>query len=469
MTAVPLYARRPVLNANEIIKWYKDQGFESLTVPEEMHVTTIFSRNPVEQKILEESPTRLCVPFVEGTRINAPLGDKGAIVLKFKSDWLQKRWERALQKGCSWDYKSYQPHITLTYSKPDVNLARIKPFQGEIVLGPEIFEMLVDNWRPVEKSEYCIEIPAIVKAHKTADGTRKISFEASNESVDSEGDLIKQAALLGSAEIFLRGKIDLDHLSEIGQRYGMNPNEFIVGEPVSVFDMGSGRTGVTGTLYKGNPHADKIWEDLNNPNAQPWRASIYGFPHPDGGLIDVRKASNYDNPHGATRFVVEKMIWRSIALTQSPVNSAITGNARIIKSSSFFARLEKAYGSYGTSYTSMLPSLTTTPVVSDNIDGLQAGDIRGPQGSVAPNALYGKDGDTAPASYAPLHRPRNRTELMGHFTHHIQKGMCKHNSLAKATANSVYSFREHFMNCCGCDYHDADMLALAMMHLLKHH
>ncbi len=318
-------------------------------------------------------------------------------------------------------------------------------------------------------SDYIIEIPAFVKASLSSDGTRKITFEASNESVDSEGDLIKQAALLGSAQTFLKGHIDLDHLSEIGDRYGLNPREFVVGRPLRVFDMGAGRTGVEGELFKGNPHADTIWEELNQNPPQAWRASIYGFPMGDEGLIDVRKNNLSDNPYGATRFIVEKMVWKSIALTKSPVNDSITGTARIIKSKSFLARIAKDYGSYSTSYTSMLPSLTSTPVVSDNIPGLEPGVLRPRDTNIATNALYPKDGDVAPASYAPLHRPRNRTELMGHFTHHIQKGMCKHNSLAKATANSVYSFREHFMNCCGCDYHDADMLALAMMHLLKRH
>ena len=322
-------------------------------------------------------------------------------------------------------------------------------------------------------SDYIIEIPAIVKALPTADGSRKIAFEASNEAVDSEGDVILQKALLDSAPTFLKNAkgIDLDHLSEVGSRYGLNPQEFVVGRPLRVFDMGEGRTGVEGELFKNNKHADEIWEGLTNGAGRPWRASIYGFPHseyPDS-LVDIRKSADHPNPYGATRFIVKKLIWQSVALTQSPVNDSITGTARIIKSKSFLARIAKDYGSYSTSYTSMLPSLTSTPVVSDNIPGLEPGVLRPRDTNIATNALYPKDGDVAPASYAPLHRPRNRTELMGHFTHHIRKGMCKHNSLAKATANSVYSFREHFMNCCGCDYHDADMLALAMMHLLKRH
>ncbi len=321
----------------------------------------------------------------------------------------------------------------------------------------------------LDTSEYIVDIPAIVKAHKTENGARKISFEASNETVDSEGDVILQKALLESANTFLKGFVDFDHLGEIGARYSLNPQDYIVGRPTRVFDMGNKRTGVEAELFKGHPKADEIWEDLTKGRGEPWRESIYGFPHPDGGLVDIRKSQDIENPYGATRFLVNRLVWKSIALTQVPVNFSITGNARIIKSSSFFARLEKAYGSYGTSYTSMLPSLTSTPVVSDNIPGLEPGVLRPRDTNIATNALYPKDGDVAPASYAPLHRPRNRTELMGHFTHHIQKGMCKHNSLAKATANSVYSFREHFMNCCGCDYHDADMLALAMMHLLKRH
>lgn len=300
----------------------------------------------------------------------------------------------------------------------------------------------------ISAPEFVVSIPAFIKAQTTADGRRKISFEASNELPDLEGDVILQQALLGSTDAFLRGHIDLDHLSEVGDRYDLNPVEYVIGKPTNVFDMGDGRTGVEGELNAGNPHADKIWEELNRTPPVPWRASIFGYPI-DGGLVDVRINKSI-NARGATRYLVTHLSWKSIALTQSPVNSSITGNARIIKSQvfakAFQDHIAKEYGFAGT-----IPSIRARATLNNNVESL---------GLPVPDNTI----DTP-----VLHKPRNRLELMGHFTHHIQKGACPHNPFKKSSANSVYSFREHFIGCCGMPYHDADLHSLALMHLLRRH
>lgn len=303
--------------------------------------------------------------------------------------------------------------------------------------------------------EFVVSIPAFIKAQQTPDGRRKISFEASNELPDLEGDVILQQALLGSVDQFLHGHIDLDHLSEIGDRHGLNPAEYIIGKPTNVFDMGDGRTGVEGELVTGNPHADTIWEELNRTPPAPWRASIFGYPI-EGGLIDVRINKSV-NPRGATRFLVMNLAWKSIALTKSPVNNSITGNARIIKSTVF----AKAYNDYVTKqygFPSTVPTLQTHAAFDDNIQSL---------GLPLPHNVSDEHPNTADGP--ALHKPRNRLELMGHFTHHLQKGACPHNPFKKAASNSVYAFREHFVGCCGMDYHDADIHALALMRLLHRH
>lgn len=303
--------------------------------------------------------------------------------------------------------------------------------------------------------EYIISIPLLVKAHESADGKRKISFEASNESPDLEGDVILQEALLGSAHTFLKGQIDLDHLSETGDRYGLNPQEYVIGRPTGVFDMGNGRTGVEGELFKGNKHADTVWEELNRNPPEPWKASIFGYPLEDG-LVDVRLNKSID-PKGATRFLVKRLSWASVALTKSPVNDSIAGNARIIKSmvfaKAYHDHLVKGYG-----FPDTIPSIQTRAVENDNIQSL---------GLPLPHNANHPEENVA--NGPELHKPRNRVELMGHFTHHLQKGACPHNPFKKAASNSVYAFREHFMGCCGMDYHDADIHALALMRLLHRH
>jgi hypothetical protein len=50
-------------------------------------------------------------------------------------------------KGASWDWPSYQPHITITYNPGEVALDKVEPYQGRIELGPEIFEEITPDWK----------------------------------------------------------------------------------------------------------------------------------------------------------------------------------------------------------------------------------------------------------------------------------------------------------------------------------
>jgi hypothetical protein len=71
----------------------------------------------------------------------------GAVVLQFKSRELEWRHEAIREAGASWDWPEYQPHITITYDPDGVDLATVEPYQGEIVLGPEIFVEVDDDWK----------------------------------------------------------------------------------------------------------------------------------------------------------------------------------------------------------------------------------------------------------------------------------------------------------------------------------
>src|SRR6185437_3512682 len=183
-----------------------------------------------------------------------------------------------------------------------------------------------------DENALCIQLPVIVKARQDGD-KRIVEVEASNEEKDSEKDIIKQAALLESADSFVKtGHLDIDHLSEIGDRLGIQrPSDFIVGVPIEVKDLGEGRTGVVGELHKpGRTKADELWESLKAEPPVRWQASIYGFPKP-GKVIDCRVAKGGD---ADTRFIVEGIDWRSLAFTRNPVNTAIKGAARIITAKS---------------------------------------------------------------------------------------------------------------------------------------
>lgn len=184
------------------------------------------------------------------------------------------------------------------------------------------------------------DFPVLIKS-KVLEGRRIVTCEASNESVDSEGDAIMQSALMDSSASFIKtGHIDIDHLSEIGDQIGIkNPTTFIIGIPQSVEDLGEGRTGVTFEVFKSKDGShdpsknkyDEFWESLQTDPPTRWRASIYGFPK-DDGIVECSKESCSS---GATRYLVTKIDWRSLAMTRNPVNTSIKHTAKIVSVKSY--------------------------------------------------------------------------------------------------------------------------------------
>jgi tetratricopeptide (TPR) repeat protein len=276
-----------------------------------------------------------------------------------------------------------------------------------------------------DESAIFIEMPVIIKARQ--DGNRRlVELEASNESVDSEGDVILQQALLGSSQSFLKsGHLDIDHLSEIGDRLGIaNPSSYIVGNPVEVRDLGGGRTGVVGELHKsGRPKADELWESLKADPPVRWRASIYGFPLP-GQLIDCR-VTKAENTCGATRFLVKGLDWRSLAFTRNPINTSIKGSAQVVTAKSYLA------------------------VMKSRMPG------------------FGGTGLELPLAQAPdyILPPRSGEEMVGHFLHQIAKVRCP--CFSGETVYSPARFAQHFEVCCGESSFEAAIKGNALMGLLR--
>lgn len=139
-----LYVSRSVTNPDDIITWAKEQGFEKTLQADDLHVTVAFSRDKVDWAAMGDSFDAL--KFEGGKREVTPLGDKGAVVLKFEAVELQDRWQEFRDKGASWDYPSYQPHVSITYDGGDVDLSGVTPYEGPIHLGPEKFAELDEDW-----------------------------------------------------------------------------------------------------------------------------------------------------------------------------------------------------------------------------------------------------------------------------------------------------------------------------------
>lgn len=146
-----LYVQRKLLNAADLISWAKEQGFETTTPADDMHVTVAFSRAAVDWMKAGETWSgdkdgKLTVQ-PGGARLVEKLGDKGAVVLLFNSSDLSWRHEAIRRDaGASWDYPEYQPHVTITYAGGDVDLSKVEPYRGKLVFGPEIFEEIDADW-----------------------------------------------------------------------------------------------------------------------------------------------------------------------------------------------------------------------------------------------------------------------------------------------------------------------------------
>ena len=146
-----LYVQRKLLNAPEFIAWAKAQGFETTTPADDLHVTVAFSRRPVDwMKAGEAWSGDKDGKFIVnpgGARIVEPLGDKGAVVLLFNSSELSWRHEAIKRDAdATWDFPSYQPHVTITYAGGDLDLSKVEPYRGKLVFGPEIFAEVDEDW-----------------------------------------------------------------------------------------------------------------------------------------------------------------------------------------------------------------------------------------------------------------------------------------------------------------------------------
>ena len=146
---IPLYVQRKLLNASELIAWAKEQGFTSTLPADDMHVTVLYSRTPVDPIKMGETWSgdddgKLTIR-PGGPRAIEKLGEND-VVLLFASEQLVWRHRSMVEAGASHDYEEYTPHVTISY-EADLDLDAIKPFTGKLVFGPEIFEPLDLEWK----------------------------------------------------------------------------------------------------------------------------------------------------------------------------------------------------------------------------------------------------------------------------------------------------------------------------------
>lgn len=132
-----LYVCRKVENAKAILAWAKKQGIKGLLPADELHVTIAYSTTPVDWMEMGEAWQAQLKIAAGGPRVVEKLG--GALVVLFACSELYWRNMTMRDRGASWDYPTYQPHITVS-NNTEQDFAGVEPYTGEIVLGPELFE-----------------------------------------------------------------------------------------------------------------------------------------------------------------------------------------------------------------------------------------------------------------------------------------------------------------------------------------
>ncbi len=141
-----LYVSRKVVNTDEIEAWAKEQGIGELQ--DALHVTVAYSRQAFDwikagnANEWSNAGKDELVISEGGPRAVEPLGGMSAVIL-FASSQLSWRHESIIRAGGSHDYQDYTPHISLT--KAPIDLTKVEPYRGRIVLGPEIFEEIRED------------------------------------------------------------------------------------------------------------------------------------------------------------------------------------------------------------------------------------------------------------------------------------------------------------------------------------
>jgi hypothetical protein len=194
--AEPVYAYRPVLNAEMLRDWAAAQGLTQALPADDMHVTVVFSKTPFSAEITQAAKEHTIIGYGNivvrgGKRTVVPLGDKGAVVLKIECADLQYEHMIFREMGASWDFQEYTPHITITYTGSDAPVAQMQPFTGDIVLGPLRAEPLNPDWDGEVVETALPESPDLSKNGKSATLQEKAEGKNMDDTVTKATEILK--------------------------------------------------------------------------------------------------------------------------------------------------------------------------------------------------------------------------------------------------------------------------------------
>ena len=154
-----IYGHREVMNGANLQEWALANGFSKPLEDDDFHCTVCYSRGSRFDTSDIYGKGKFITLHPSDYKSVEPLGTEGAVVLKFVSKELEKTWKDCIDKGASWDYEGFTPHITITYSNAEgVDLSKIKLPDFPIILGDLEFKDLEDDYT-ADKNSYIVPEP----------------------------------------------------------------------------------------------------------------------------------------------------------------------------------------------------------------------------------------------------------------------------------------------------------------------
>lgn len=134
---------------NRLLKYCNKANIPEVLKADEFHCTLSYSRKDVPDFEPKEKIKEIGVPYKFEVWPSSPNAFKKdmtyCLVLKFKSDYLQKRFDKIMSMGATYDYDKYQPHISLSYNvDKDFDVKKLPPIKelGDFEIVSEYSEEL---------------------------------------------------------------------------------------------------------------------------------------------------------------------------------------------------------------------------------------------------------------------------------------------------------------------------------------
>lgn len=111
----------------------------------EFHTTVVYSRTEIEW--WPEHDLSDCKVTPKGWEVFKQRDGKNCLVLLLDSDYLHSRFALAMDRGATYDFPDYQPHITLSYDIGDFSVDNLPVPDIEIEIDHEYDQPLIIGWK----------------------------------------------------------------------------------------------------------------------------------------------------------------------------------------------------------------------------------------------------------------------------------------------------------------------------------